>query len=201
MEPVFEGLGYKYREKYNNYVELLKERLTEKRFFHSLCVANEALRLAEKYGCDKEKAFLAGLLHDICKDVPAKEQLKFFEQFDIILGSVEKSAQKLWHAIAGATYIEKVLKLADDDIILAVRYHTTARAGMSLLEKVIYLADFTSMDRDYPGVDEMRIAVEKDLSVAMEEALIFTVEDLREKGNPIHQDTLDAYVDTFGKEA
>ncbi len=200
MEPVFVGNGIAFREKYNDYVILLGKILGEKRFFHSLAVAKEALRLAEKYGCDTEKAFLAGLLHDICKDINPKEQLKLLEQFGIILGGIEKNAPKLWHAIAGAAYLEHVLKLDDSEIILAVRYHTTARAGMTLLEKIIYLADYTSEDRDYPGVEKMRKAVEEGLSTALKEALFFTIEDLKEKGSPAHEDTVAAYRELFGKE-
>lgn len=193
MEPLFEGKGIIYREKYDDFVKLLKERLTEKRFYHSLCVAKEALRLSIKYGGDDERSFLAGLLHDICKDTEPKEQLKLLEQFGIILNTVEKNAGKLWHAISGAAYLKHVLKLEDDEIISAVRYHTTAKSGMTLLEKILYLADFTSEDRDYDGVEDMRTAVDKGLEIALKEALIFTVVDLKTKGNPIHEDTLKAY--------
>lgn len=193
MEPLFVGKGIEFRKKYDEYVNVLKERLSEKRFYHSLCVAKEALRLSEKYGADDERAFLAGLLHDICKDDTPKEQLKLLEQFGIILNTVEKNAGKLWHAMAGAVYIENVLKLDDKELISAVRYHTTAKNGMTLLEKILYLADFTSEDRDYDGIEDMRIAVNKGLEIALKEALIFTVVDLKTKGNPIHGDTLEAY--------
>lgn len=193
MEPIFLGKGIEYRKEFANYVEILSERLTEKRFFHSLSVAKEAYRLAEKYGADTKKAFLAGLLHDICKDDEPNLQLQLLNEFGIILDTVEKSARKLWHARAGAVYLKEKLCLTDDEIISAVRYHTTARAGMSLLEKILYLADFTSEDRDYSGVEDMRRAVEVSLEHAMREALIFTVVDLSEKRMPIHTDTLDAY--------
>lgn len=193
MEPLFTGEGLTFREKYNDYVILLKERLTEKRFYHSLCVAKEALRLSEKYGGDNEKAFLAGLLHDICKDTSGNEQLQLLEQFGIILDTVSKNAKKLWHAISGATYLKNVLKIGDEEIISAVRYHTTAKSDMTLLEKILYLADFTSEDRDYDGADDMRKAVDIGLEIALKEALIFTVVDLKTKGNPIHEDTVKAY--------
>lgn len=193
MEPIFIGKGIEYRKEFENYVQILKERLTEKRFYHSLAVAKEALRLAEKYGCDAKKAFLAGLLHDICKDDDPNLQLQLFSEFGIILDTVEKKARKLWHAIAGAAYIKEKLLLNDEEIISAVRYHTTARKGMSLLEKILYLADFTSEDRDYDGVDDMRRAVDVSLEHAMREALIFTVVDLTEKGMPVHSDTMEAY--------
>lgn len=194
MEPVFSGKCVNYREKYDKYVLALKDCLTEKRFFHTLAVAKEAVRLAEKYGGDTEKAFLAGLLHDICKDTDPKQQLQLFSQFDIILDDIEKNAPKLWHAKLGAAYIQNVLGIDDEEIITAVRYHTTARADMSLLEKLIYLADFTSEDRNYNGVEDMRVAVDKSLEQAMYEALEFSVEDLKEKGTPIHKDTMDAYI-------
>lgn len=193
MEPTFLNDGILLREKYNDYVTLLRGRLSEKRFYHSLAVAKEALRLAQKYGANTEKAFLAGLLHDICKDTPKNEQLQIFSEFGIILSALEESAFKLWHAMSGACYIQNILNIKDADIISAVRYHTTAKAGMSLLEKIIYLADFTSEDRDYEGADEMRKAVDIGLEHAMREALIFTIDDLKQKGMPVHEDTLNAY--------
>lgn len=193
MEPSFTPLGISYRNKYDEYVELIRGRLSEKRFFHSLCVAKEALRLAEKYGGDPERAFVAGLLHDICKDAPQKEQLQLLRQFGIMLDAIEQQAPKLWHARAGAAYLEHVLGLRDAELISAVRYHTTAKAGMTLLEQILYLADFTSEDRDYPGIADMRRVVDEGLAPAMRDALIFTVMDLKEKGSAVHEDTMQAY--------
>ena len=199
MEPVFDSKSVEYRKEFEKYVEILRERLSEKRFFHSLAVAKEAVRLAEKYGADTKKAFFAGLLHYVCKDDEPHLQLQLFAEFGIILDTVEKNARKLWHARAGAVYLKEKLDVSDDEIVSAVRYHTTARANMSLLEKILYLADFTSEDRDYPGVEDMRRAVDLSLEHAMREALIFTVVDLNEKGMPIHHDTLDAYREVVKK--
>ena len=193
MEPVFVGKGIEYRKEFENHVQILKERLSEKRFFHSLAVAKEALRLAEKYGCDTKDAFLAGLLHDICKDDEPNLQLQILSEFGIILDTVEKNARKLWHSRAGAVYIKEKLGINNEEIISAVRYHTTAKANMTLLQKILYLADFTSEDRDYSGVEDMRKAVDVSLEYAMKEALIFTVVDLMEKGMAIHKDTMEAY--------
>ncbi len=192
MEPIFVGKGIEYRKEFDSYVLMLKERLTEKRFYHSLAVAKEAYRLAEKYGCDTKKAFLAGLLHDICKDDEPNSQLQILNEFGIMIDTVTKNTRKLWHAVAGSVYLKERLQIADD-IVSAVRYHTTAKANMSLLEKILYLADFTSEERDYPGVDDMRKAVDISLEHAMKEALVFTVVDLTEKGMPIHNDTMEAY--------
>lgn len=171
----------------------IRERLSEYRFRHSVNVSKEAVRLAEKYGGDVAKAELAGLLHDVMKDAGRKEQLALLEQYDVALNDVEQQAPKLWHAIAGAVYVRRVLKIRDDDIVNAVRYHTTARAGMSLLEKIVYIADYTSEERDYKGVEKMRKACNISLEYAMEEALAFGIEVRAEEHTAIHPDTFAAY--------
>ena len=178
---------------YAEYKAILEKRLNPKRYHHSLCVADEALRLAKKYGCDTKKAYLAGLLHDITKNATQEEHLHIFDKFDIMLNSVEKNAEKLWHAISGAAYIEYELGITDKDIITAVRYHTTAREGMSLLEKILYLADYTSADRDYDDVDIMRQKVEISIDAAMDYALTYTINDLVERQKLLHLDTVKAY--------
>lgn len=178
---------------YEKYKKILAERLTEKRYHHSLCVADEAKRLAKKYGVDEQKAYLSGLLHDITKNTNEIEQLKLLYDFDILLDSVSKKSEKLWHAISGAAYIKNVLKIDDDEIIDAVRYHTTAKADMSLLAKVLYLADFTSADRDYDDVNIMRKLVDKSLEHAMIYALKYTINDLVARSKQVHPDTLAAY--------
>lgn len=175
------------------FVEIIRGRESPKRFRHSLAVADEAERLAKKYGADPAKAKTAGILHDILKDAAPEAQLQIFRDFDILLDNVEKQAPKLWHAHAGAVFLEKILGVRDEDILRAIRYHTTARAGMSLLEKVLYLADFTSADRDYPDVDEMRRRVELGIEPAMEYALTYSIRDLLDKRQAVHPDTLAAY--------
>ena len=179
--------------KYEQYLAIIREKLDDFRYNHSICVAKEAQRLAEKYGVDSKKAYLAGLLHDITKNSSENEHLNLFSRFDIILSDIEKKSPKLWHAISGATYCEKELGITDMDIISAIRYHTTARKEMSLLEKVIYLADFTSADRDYSDVDVMRKLVDEDISKAMIYSLTYTINDLTSRGLCVHPDTMEAY--------
>ena len=182
-------------EEYKNHI---KAKLTDKRYHHSLCVADEAVRLADRYGGDKEKAYLAGLLHDVLKDTDKNEQLKLAKQFGIILSDLEISAPKLYHSLIGCEYVRQVLGVEDDEIIDAIRYHTTARANMSLLEKIIYLADYTSLDRDYNGIEQMRKAVDISMEAAMMIALKFTVDELNEKGAAIHPNTLEAFEQYLG---
>lgn len=180
-------------EKYTEYKKILQERLTPKRYHHSLCVADEAVRLAKKYGGDTEKAYLAGLLHDITKNASEEEHLHIFREFDIMLNDIEKNAEKLWHAISGAAYIDHILGINDTEIITAVRYHTTARKNMTQLEKILYLADFTSADRDYDDVDIMRQKLEVSMQAALQYALSYTINDLVSRDKPLHLDTVEAY--------
>ena len=148
---------------------------------------------AKKYGGDIEKAYLAGLLHDITKNASEQEHLNIFNEFGIMLNDIEKNAEKLWHAISGSAFIEHKLGITDKEIITAVRYHTTARAGMSQLEKLLYLADFTSADRDYDDVDIMRQKVDISLEAALDYALSYTINDLVSSGKALHLDTVNAY--------
>lgn len=178
--------------KYSNYVELLKEFLNEDRFNHSLCVARQAENLANKYGADANKAYLAGLLHDITKNKSTNEHLRILNEFGIILTDADKSPNLL-HAISGSAYLKFTLKISDNDIINAVRYHTTGRANMSLFEKIIYLADFTSEDRNYKDIDIMRKLADTDIDKAMLYSLTYTINKLTSLKTSIHPDTVDAY--------
>lgn len=177
------------------YIEILKPMLSEKRFEHSLNVAEEAVKLARKFGADEDKAETAGLLHDILKDTPEDKQLKIISDFGIMMTDVELSAKRFWHAVSGAVYIRTVLHIEDTEIFDAIRYHTTGRKNMSLLEKVIFIADFISKDRVYPGVEEMRKAAYESLDKAIMEGLAFTISDLANRRDPIVPETIDAYND------
>lgn len=181
-----------HNDKIERFKGILKERLSEKRFYHSCMVSKEAVWLAKKYGGDAMKAEFAGLVHDIEKDTPAAEQLQTIEKYSIILDDVEKSAPKLLHAISGSAVLKFEHNVADTDVLNAVRYHTTARAGMSLLEKIIYLADYISADRDYDGVEDLRNTVHESLEKGMDVALDFSIAELLSKKAPIHLDTVRA---------
>ena len=177
------------REMEPRFIEIIRKRESDYRFLHSLEVAKSAEYLAKRYGADEEKARVAGILHDVMKDVSGTEQLQILKDFGILLDAVEQNAPKLWHARSGAAFIEHILKIEDADLINAVRYHTTARAGMSLLEKVVFIADFISADRTYGDVDVMRRLADESLEAAMGYALRYTVCDLQKKGAAVHPDT------------
>ena len=169
------------------------DRLSEYRRTHSLNVSAEAVRFAEKYGADIEKARLAGLLHDVTKETDLDLQLQIIKNGGIMLTEVERRSPKLWHAISGAVYVRDTLGIDDPDIFNAIRYHTTARAGMSLLEKVIFLADFTSAERSYPDIDVIRAHAENSLEDGMLYGIRFTIARLAGRGDMISPDALAAY--------
>ncbi|NLG93391.1 MAG: HD domain-containing protein [Clostridiales bacterium] len=176
-----------------DYEAIIKPFLSQKRYEHSLCVCDEAVRLAKIYDANEQKAETAGILHDIMKDVPPDEQLKMMMRYDILLTDVERSAQKLWHAMLGAAYVENELHISDTEILNAIRYHTTGREQMTTMDKIVFVADFISADRDYDGVEELRKAAAISLDQAVVDGLTFTIKDLAQAGKPIHPDTINAY--------
>lgn len=176
-----------------NLKELLKTKLDEKRYYHSLCVADEAARLSKRYNEDENKAYTAGLLHDITKNLSFEEQLQMFSKYGIFLSSVEKHSASVWHGLTAALYVENELKISDPQILSAIKCHTTGKANMTLFEKIIYIADLTSKDRNYPDVEYTRSLLEDSIDKAIIYVLKFTLKKLSEKNAVIHPDTLDAY--------
>lgn len=177
----------------DEFLNEIKKRLSRYRFIHSVNVADEAKRLALKYGADAEKAYTAGLVHDIMKDLPKQEQLEMFKRYGIELTEVELNSPKIWHAMCGELFLRHEMGVTDEDILSAVRFHTTAKAGMSLLEKVLYIADYTSAERDYDDVGVMRDKADRNLDEAMLYGLQFTINEMVKEGRPVHPDSLDAF--------
>ena len=178
---------------YEKYVDIIKNRLSEYRFHHSMCVAKRAKNLAKKYGADENKAYLAGILHDITKEMPNDEQIKLIEDSGHKLTYVELGNPHVFHQISGAAYVKNVLKIDAEDIISGIRYHTTGHENMTLFEMIIYLADFTSEDRNYPDVDIMRKKTDENLYSAMIYSLKYTIKSVVEDDKLLHPDTLACY--------
>lgn len=175
------------------YKTYLESNLSAKRYHHSLCVADEALKLAKAYGADEDKAYICGLLHDICKEISTDEQLDLMSRSEFEISETELRAPKTYHGIAAAVFVKEHYGITDRDMLLAIRYHTVARAGMSLLEKIIYMADLVSADRTYKDVALIREITYADLNRGMYEAMRFSLEDSISRVRTIPQSTLDAY--------
>ena len=168
---------------------MLKARMNEHRFEHSLNVAKRAVFLAEKNGADPEKAYFAGLIHDICKGITHEEQLAVIENGGIELDEDTKKSPALWHSIAGAVYAEHELGVTDVDVLNAVRYHTSGRGNMSILEKVVYMADLTSAERNYPDAEYTRNLTDKNLDEGIAYGVRWIAGDLERRGFPKGKDT------------
>ena len=177
----------------SRYKEYLKANLSKKRYNHSLNVADAAVELAKLYGEDADKALVAGLLHDVAKELSGEKQREYVIKSYLNVDAVEKESHALFHAIAGAELARLVFGIEDMDIILAIRYHTVAAGDMSRLAAVVYLADLISADRDYKDVKRMRKLAVSGLERAMLEALKFSITDSVAKGNTIPLSTLAAY--------
>ncbi|MEG0978696.1 MAG: bis(5'-nucleosyl)-tetraphosphatase (symmetrical) YqeK [Oscillospiraceae bacterium] len=182
-----------------DFEKLIRERLKPSRYQHSLNVANEAAKLAKLYGADEDKAYICGILHDVMKNASPDEQLSLINESGRKLSDLEMSNQKLWHAIAGAAYLEKTLKIDDDEMVEAVCCHTTAKPNMTMLQKIIYIADYISEDRDYEGVDEMRKKAYQDINSAVLTGTQFSIIDLANKCRAIHPNTVAAYNEMCSK--
>ena len=165
--------------------------LKHKRIPHVLGTEQEAIRLAERYGGDVEKARVAALLHDCTKKLDMPDQLALCRQYGIQLDELEQKALKLLHAKTGAAIARDVFGV-DDEIYNAIWWHTTGHAHMTLLEKVIYLADYIEPSRNFPGVDKLRAVCYKDLDEGLLMGLEMTIEEMTEMGNPVHHATIEA---------
>ncbi len=176
-------------------LEIIKARLKPGRLAHSIAVAEAAKELAARYGADTEKAELAGLLHDIMKGAPPEEQLQWASKSAIMIDNAEKENGQLLHAPAGEAYLRTTYGIEDEDLLMAVRFHTTGRAGMSKLEQIIYLADMISRDRKFPGVELIREAAQKSLKEGVLTGLKATLTKLQKNGEAIHPRSEEAYAE------
>ena len=169
----------------------LKKELDKQRFEHTLGVEETARKMARIFGEDEEKAALAGLLHDCAKCMPLSQMVKAAKHADV--DDVMKESKALMHAVAGMCVAEDVYNVRDEDVLSAIRWHTTGRAQMTRLEKIIYLADVIEPNRKpFPGLEELRRLCMEDLDKAMHTALRMSLDHVNEQGKTLHPDTLAA---------
>ncbi len=180
-------------EEFDRYERLIKERLSKKRFTHSMNVAEACYDLAERYGGDKKRCYLAGLLHDIMKEELPEKQKQLTVESGLQPDPAEIESQSLWHAVAGAAYVRDKLDIEDEEIIYAIRFHTIGSPKMSLLEKIVYLGDMISEDRDYKDIDKFRKICYDNINVAMSVAVIYNIESVVKKCGKIPHYTTEAY--------
>lgn len=176
-------------------IEALKTRVAQKmpasRFSHTLGVYETALTLAKRFDVSEKQAALAALLHDVAKYESLDEMQRLLTTHD--LAAYCEYSPLVWHAPVGAIIARNEFDVTDEDVLNAIKYHTTGRKEMSELEKVIFLADFIEPNRTQPGVDEIRLLCETSLDEAMAQTLENTVNYLNSLPNSsLHPDTLAA---------
>ena len=166
--------------------------LSPKRIPHVQGCEWEAVRLAKRWGESEEDAAEAGILHDITKKLVLSEQLILSEKYGIINDTYETANVKLLHAKTGAALARDLFNISDR-VYSAIRWHTTGKPDMTLLEKIIYMADYIEPNRDFPGVDKLRKLAYEDLDAAMVLGLKMSLEDIRSYGAEPYEVTVSAY--------
>ncbi|SIQ12723.1 putative HD superfamily hydrolase of NAD metabolism [Paenibacillus sp. RU4T] len=172
-------------------IESIRSGMPERRWQHVQGVISTAIVLAGRFGADPDKAELAAILHDLAKYWPVDRMEEAIREEGADLGILSYD-KELWHAPAGAWISRRDYGVADIEVLDAVRYHTSGRAGMTLLDKVVCLADYMEPGRDFPGVEGIRELAETDLDAALGAGFDSTIRFLLEKGKVIYPLTLAA---------
>lgn len=176
----------------------LEKSLDSKRYEHTLGVAYTASALAMSSGENPEKALLAGLLHDCAKCMSNEKKIAVCEKNKIAITEIERQNPFLLHAKAGCYLAKKQFHIHDTDVLNAILYHTTGRPRMSLLEKIIYIADYIEPGRKHaPNLSEVRKMAFQDLDAALLQILSDILGYLKSSNVPIDpmtQETYDYYI-------
>ncbi len=173
-------------------LDCLLEGIGEERLNHTLRVVEEAKKLAVKHSVDVDKAAMTALLHDCGKFFNKKKILKRAYDFDIIISDIMKHSPELIHGPLGAKIANHKYNIEDQEMLNAIKYHTTGRKGMSTLEKLIYIADYIEASRKFIGVEEVRHLAYEDLDKSLLLALNQTIAFLVNKDRLISIDTIEA---------
>lgn len=166
--------------------EILGKHLGEELYRHSLGVADTAAALSRHFGVDVKKAYLAGLVHDYAKGYTYDQMLEKACMVKLRTDSLTRTGRRLLHAPLGAALLPVELGIVNPEVIRAVALHTTGHRKMSLLERVVYLADFIEPNRDYPGVDRLRKLARVNLEAALLAVVDHTIKSVLKRGLPLH---------------
>ncbi|WP_407372404.1 bis(5'-nucleosyl)-tetraphosphatase (symmetrical) YqeK [Carnobacterium sp.] len=173
-------------------IQAVQSQMSQKRFQHVLGVEQTAVQLAEKYGASTEAASIAALTHDYAKERSDKEMhdLIYREQFDLEL---LEYGSNIWHGPLGAFLVEHELGISDSDILNAIKHHTIGAEEMTVLEQVIYVADYIEPGRNFPSVEKARKIAAENLQEAVQYETKQTLQHLIEKNRKIYPKTIATY--------
>jgi len=179
--------------------EVIRHALKPHRFEHTERVVKEATKLVERYGGELQKIRLAAILHDYAKYRSSLEMRETVMKDKNLPLDLLDYGDELLHSFVGANYIKQELEVDDEIILSAIRYHTTGRAGMTIEEKIVFLADYIEPGRTFPEAATTRVLAEKDLDLACLESLKNTIRYLSKKSIAIYPNTFEAYNDLVMK--
>ena len=186
------GIGVDYRNLPMDRLENVVVSLLKKnRIDHVLGCRDTAVELAKCWGADETDAARAGILHDITKALDGPLQLTLCAEYGTMLSDFGKKYPKTLHALTGALVAERVFG-ENEAVVNAIRHHTTGKADMSLLEKIIYVADYMEPNRDFPGVDKLRTLAFSNIDAALQLGLEMTLEHLKRQGSEVSPESREA---------
>jgi predicted HD superfamily hydrolase involved in NAD metabolism len=169
-----------------------RSKLSEGRFAHTLRVADTAADLARVHGLDEDRARLSALIHDAAREIGPGEFLRLTEEWDVPVGEPERQSPKLLHGPVAAELARRELGVEGEDILEAVRAHTTGKPGMGPLALALYVADKIEPAREYPSVGRLRKLAREDLHMAAAESLRRAIAHNEERGKDIHPSSREA---------
>lgn len=176
-------------------IAIVEKTLPIKRFEHTLRVVDESEKLAKHYGVDVSKARMAAVLHDYAKYRSMDEMRETVKEVPDLPEDLLHCSGEILHAFVGAVYVKEELGISDKDILSAIQYHTTGRAKMSKLEKIIFLADYIEPGRKFPGLKKAQELAQEDLDEACLFALKNSIQYLLSEDLSIYRYTIEAYND------
>lgn len=174
---------------YQELYEIVRSRMSEYRFHHSECVAARCVELAKLYKVDREAARLAGLVHDIAKEIPNDEKIAYCEKNHLGIDEIERENPGLLHGKIGADMAKKEFGFSED-LCSAIQYHTTGKANMSLLDKIVYVADMTGADRQFSDKQYIIDLGNKDLDECVKYILKTGIHQRIQQNKKIHLNTV-----------
>ncbi len=175
--------------------QLAKKNVSEKRYEHTLNVKKMAIKLAKLYGADEERVAIAALLHDVFKEKTRAELLLILQENAIIADNAQNRPTPVWHGVCAAIVARTQWDIKDEEILSAIACHTTGKANMSLIDKIIYLSDMLCKERDFEGIEVLRDLAYKDINLAMRACLKCSMDFVLADGKPLDPATLEAYKD------
>lgn len=180
----------------DNIKEKLQSSLSIERYIHTLGVAEEAKRLAVNYGDNElvKKSQIAGLLHDCAKDYPDDMKRRFCKEYHISVDEIMKKQIDLVHPLLGAEVAKREYDVNDEEILEAIKWHTTGKANMSTLEKIIFIADYIEPNREtFEGLEKARRLAYANLNNAMLYILESTIDYVKKRGRILHPFSIEAF--------